>query len=204
MAEFTPLLFTIKGWLDEVLPILKYGSEWTSRLDEFFTAQIPQVWNDIKEAAKESAKTAIMRLFSVKEIILQTCQENEQILRSLLVKVGTKSLIKYGAQMAVKEASRVTAKAGLETSVKAGLETGVKAGIEGALFPIGITADFVQAGLEVIGYKDAGKKIGAAGNALSGAIVGFELGGPVGAGIGAAAGTAVWFVGEVAGNLFQL
>ena len=178
---------------------LRFGVEWSCRLDEFFTEQIPQYWNGIKEAVKESAKTAMQKLIKLKDIILELCREHEIVLRSLLVKVGTKALIKYGAQMAVKGTARV----GVKQGMKAALKTGAKAGLKGAIHPIGMVADGAQAGLELLGYEEAGKKVGVLGNAAGGAVAGFAVAGPVGAGIGAATGTAVWFVGEVAGKLFQ-
>ena len=95
------------------------------------------------------------------------------------------------------------AKEAVEQTAKAGLMATTKATFKMAANPVGIAADFAQAGLELAGKKDAGKAVGATGNIASGAMTGFVLGGPLGAGVGAAAGYGLWFMGEVVGEIFN-
>lgn len=188
MSDATPLVLlrTVRQWINQGMSAVKFGIKWARNLDEFMNEFVPEVWSSIKEEVRESLSEALKKLGSLKDIIMEKCREHEKLLRSMLVKVGTKALIKAGAQVGLKQSARF----------------GAKAVLKAATNPLGVASDLTQAGLEIAGYKDTAKKIGAGGNMAGGALAGFAVGGPVGAGVGAAVGTGIWFVGEVVGGLF--
>ena len=128
------------------------------------------------------------------------------------VKMGTKTAAKTGAKSFVKMGTKIAAKTGAKTFVKMGTKTAAKTGAKSFIKmgakslvkvanPIGIVSDLAQEGLEVVGYEEAGKKVGIAGNIATGAMIGGGLGGPPGVVVGALAGFGMWGVGEVVGRL---
>ena len=58
--------------------------------------------------------------------------------------------------------------------------------------PVAIAADFIQFGLEILGYEGQGKTAGAVGTTISGAMAGLSLAGPPGGAIGAGIGFFAW------------
>lgn len=188
MSDATPLVLlkTIRQWITEGMSTVKFGIKWARNLDEFIHEFVPDAWSLIKEAVKESLSEALKKLGSLKNIIMEKCHDYEKLLRNMLVKVGTKTLIRAGAQLGLKQSAKF----------------GAKAVFKAATNPLGVASDLTQAGLEIAGYEDTAKKVGAGGNIAGGALAGFAVGGPVGAGVGAVVGTGIWFVGEVVGGLF--
>ena len=69
--------------------------------------------------------------------------------------------------------------------------------------PAGMVADAAQAGLEVTGHREIGRKVGMWGNIGTGAVAGTAVGGPVGAPIGALVGLGTWLIGEAAGQAIE-
>lgn len=98
--------------------------------------------------------------------------EAKLALRALIVKVAPKWIAKFGTKsiyaMLVKTASN----------------------------PLGWGSDLAQLTLEVLGYKTAGKFIGAGGNIMAGVVSGFAVGGPSGALLGGTMGLGLWVAGE--------
>ena len=62
-----------------------------------------------------------------------------------------------------------------------------------------MVADVAQAGLEVTGHGEIGRKVGMWGNIGTGAVAGATIGGPVGAPVGALVGLGTWVIGEAVG-----
>lgn len=181
----------------------EFVGEWAERLRKFMEKYCPSIWGQIVEAAKRSLESAFSILNSCKEKILRTCRENKVILSSMVLKLGTKSVIKQAAKEVVKVGFKGGTKLAASTATKAAVTGVTKVALKSISNPAGAVADLAQAGLELAGHKEVGKKVGFTGNAGGGAVAGFMVAGPVGAGLGAAAGTTVWFVGEVVGSVFD-
>ena len=148
----------------------------------------------IQQGISYGIQSALSHLDSIKYIVIPHCLSNARLMNSfskLQIKIIPREiLLQYGIKKAVKYGA---AKAGSQAVKRA-----VKVANPGS-----IAADFAQAGLEVAGYEEAGKTVGALGNIGTGAVAGAMIGGPVGAAIGGIAGLFTWTVGEVVGNAFS-
>lgn len=182
-----PLMNEVLGWLNQTFDwatiVPGQSAQFPTlmnKIDEFLSEKVPEWLQLIEDTIKNTISWGLQRLHELKQVIIKTCRENEPALRSM-IELGVKSGIKHGIQKAV-----------LKSVAKTTVTT-----IKSAATSIGVVADFAQAGLEIAGYREAGRYVGASGNVVSGVAVGFAVGGPVGAGIGAAAGYGVWFAGEL-------
>ena len=113
-------------------------------------------------------------------------------------------LSKSMSRLSTKTVLRIAAKDYLKASSLAETTAGTTAGetiAKVSLNPVGITADFIQEGLEMAGFKNEGKLVGIVGNIGSGLVTGFMSGGPIGAALGAVTGAALWSAGEVASQV---
>lgn len=174
-------------------------------------------WRDlIRRGIDYGINAACRALQAVKDLVVRACQQSTELMKHL-AKIGTKlvarQLIPTASKTVVKHLAQETAKTMTgevaEQIVKEGakqvLSQGTKqAAAQGAKSlakmtnPIAFGADVAQAGLEIAGYKEAGKAVGASGNIAAGAILG-SVAGPPGAAVGAAAGLGVWLLGEGVG-----
>ena len=116
---------------------------------------------------------------------------------AMVVKQAITGVVATGGKQAAQLATKQLVKQVATTGVKQAAVQTVKEAIKMGANPIGITADFAQAVLELAGYNMEGKIVGAIGNVASSAMAGFTIGGPAGAVVGAAAGLAFWKVGEL-------
>ena len=126
---------------------------------------------------------------------MEFCRNNKDTLKhfcKVLIKAITRGVMEFGAIVVAKEITKQVVICGVKGVVKAI-----------AFNLVGTVADIVQVRLEYMGYKEAGKTVGAGGNVLAGALIGATVGGPVGAAVGALGGFAMWRVGEVTGNLIE-
>lgn len=218
MAYLFQLLPQVKEWLEKSMDFADFVDQWAGKLKQFLEKYCPTCWDKIVEAAKITLETALGILNSSKNNILKVCRENEAVLKSMVLKLGTKSITKLVAQETVQVMAKEGVRYGARTVARAVVRGGTrlaartttrvvargvgKVALKSVSNPIGIVADMAQAGLELTGNEKAGKTVGLAGNAGGGAVAGLAVGGPLGAAVGAVAGTSVWLVGELVGGLF--
>ena len=144
-----------------------------------------------KLAVDYGVEKAVGFLQSVKRHLVETCQENKDLMKAL-TKTATKGTLRYftfglGTKAAVKYGVR---KVGSQAVKRA-------ANIAN---PAGIVCDLTQAGFECAGYEKQGKAIGKWGNIGISAFTGFAIGGPLGAAVGALTGFGTWVIGESVGH----
>ena len=152
-------------------------------------------WNEIvRKAITQGIAVGRQLLQNIKSSIIEFYRENPKLLQEI-ARFGTKTVGRAAADVVAKETVKVATRAVLKTTGK----TIVKV----SLNPVGIAADFTQEGLEMTGYKNAGKTVGSVGNISSGAVAGFLVGGPLGAAVGALTGAVLWGAGEVAVKLVE-
>ena len=141
-------------------------------------------WKDIvREGIMWGIEKALAALRAVKEEVMKFCREHKSFIQQL-----TKLVVKTGLRQVAKAVTKQSTKVASKSLVK-------------VANPLGIGADVVQAGFEMAGMEETGKKVGKYGNIASGVMVGAAVGGPPGAVIGAAGGFVLWGAGEVAGSL---
>ena len=222
MTSYLPLLSQVKEWLETALEFTGFVKEWADKLKQFLEKYCPTCWSKVVEAANKTLEMALGILIHSKDNILKVCRENKDILKSMVLKLGTKSAVKLVAQETVQVAAKEGARYGVKQAAKVGVRSGTKlasrtatkvavrgvskVALKSISNPIGAVADIAQAGLELSGNEDAkkaGKVVGFGGNAGGGAVAGFAVAGPVGAGVGAVVGTGIWLVGELVGSLFD-
>ena len=180
---------------------------------QILTQTIPEAWKTLNEYVNETyggwknlVKKGIERgieaglnaLNAAKKVIVEKCKKNEKLMKHL-TKIAIKASTRVAMEIGAKGVTRFAAK----KITKQVATQGVKGMAKAAIHPVGIGADVAQAGLEYMGYEDAGKTVGAGGNVLSGALIGATVGGPPGAAVGALGGFVIWLGGEVAGGLVE-
>lgn len=154
-----------------------------------------EVWPRIVNKAKRYVRQALDLLNESKDQVVSVCHRNRELIQTL-TKLGIKSVAKVAA-------SEVLVKQGANLAVR----NASKALLKGAALPplavVQVVPDVAQVGLELCGWKEAGKQVGKYGNVASGAIVGGAIAGPLGIGVGALAGFVIWGAGEVVGNMVE-
>ena len=190
-----PLLNTVLKWLDTEIVKGALQEAWNILQKELGKC-LGSVWKDIiREGVKWGVDKALSALRAVKEKVTKFCRENEVLIEQL-TKLATKTGLRT---IAAKVVTKQVAKVATKESAKAGSKLLVK-----VANPLGIVADVAQAGLEVAGMEETGKKVGKYGNIASGVMIGAAVGGPPGAVFGAVGGFAVWGVGEIVGGLIGM
>ena len=175
-------------------------------------------WSQIVRLGEVCINQGLRLLNTVKDPIVNVIMQNYEISKALTqiaTKSGTTLVAKYAAKkiaakstthtivaQSVKKGGVSVTKVAVTQGAKQGVKQGVKAAVKAANV-IGVAADVTQAGLEYCGYESAGKKVGIAGNVVSGAIFGATVGGPPGAAVGLFLGFMIWGAGEVVGNYFD-
>ena len=84
-------------------------------------------------------------------------------------------------------AAKIRSRLRLIVAASVGIEISIQHSI-----PVAIAADFIQFGLEILGYETQGKTAGAVGTIISGAMAGLSLAGPLGGATGAGIGFCAW------------
>lgn len=175
-----PLLNTVLNWLDTEIVKIALQEAWNILQKELGKC-LGSVWKDIvRKGVEWGIDKALSALRAVKEEIIKFCHENHVLIEQLTVLATKTGLRLIAAKVVTKQVAKVVIK---------------------AANPLGIVADVAQAGLEVAGRKETGKKVGKYGNIASGAMMGGVVAGPPGAVFGAAFGFALWGTGEIVGNL---
>ncbi len=191
---------------------------WMKGLSNFMDEHVPEWKSLVIKAGQKGLNWGLRCLEDMKYAIMEVLRENVDFLKATL-KLGGKSYVRYSAQTLTKSGVRLgvkrTLSSGVRQTVSCGARQtvsfgvkqtasfGVKQALKGAAMPVGVAADIAQAGLEIAGYEEAGKKVGKVGNIAAGAMLGFTLGGPAGAGVGAAGGALLWVGGQIVGNVFE-
>ena len=174
-------------------------------------------WRDlIRQGIEHGINVAQKALRKVKDLVVKACQKSPELMKHLakigtkfaarqLIPAASKAVAKQVAQGAAKTITSEAAEQIVKESAKQALSQASKQALAQsakslakATNPIAIGADITQAGLEMAGYKEAGKAVGASGNIAAGAILG-SVAGPPGAAVGAVAGLGVWLLGEGVG-----
>ena len=212
------LLRILSEWLgyhirEDILP-----AAWCALNDHVIAAY--GGWRDlIRQGIDYGINAARIALQAVKDLVVRACQQSTQLMIHL-AKIGTKfaarqliptvskALVKQLAQGTAKTATKEVVEQLAKEGTKQVLSQGTKQiAAQGAKSlakmtnPMAFGADVAQAGLEMAGYNEAGKAVGASGNVVAGAILG-SVAGPPGAVAGAAAGLGVWLLGEGVGYVF--
>lgn len=182
-----------------MLPLLKEVAEWLN--SHVSDAALQRLYEFIKEneefkkvckvALDYGIKKALSFLQRVKNHLVETCQENKELMKAL-TKTATKGTFRYFA-------FDLGAKAVVKYGVKKVGSQSIKRALSIAN-PAGVIFDLGQAGVEYAGYEKQGKAIGKWGNVGTGAVTGFVVGGPLGAAVGALTGFGTWVVGEAFGR----
>ena len=199
-----------------------------SALHDFLKEHLPEWKRFVKETVCQGLEWGLRNLKTLKAKIMKVLTEKPLTMSSIVVagskavtrKVITKGIAKKTATtVAKKTATTVTKKVISEATEKVTItltETVVAKTVTGtvasgagksalkAANPVGYISDAAQLGLELAGYNNAGKAVGASGNLVSGGMTGMALGGPPGAIVGALAGLGFWYVGEKLGDLMKL
>ena len=176
-------------------------------------------------SALEAAKDEIVGICKENSKLLE--QLAKVTTKACLSSVGTKQALKAAANLSVQEGTKQAAKIVAAQATKSATKEVIKAttiegtkqtviqatklvaaqstksvtkSLKSAANPLSLGADLTQAGLEVAGYKEAGKVVGVTGNIAAGALAGSVFG-PPGAVLGALGGFAIWGAGEVVGGL---
>lgn len=153
-----------------------------------------------RRAVVEGLQWGLRQLETLKDEIIRRWRENLGGLAGSAAILSVKGVVKApiiviaGINYAVETVAKQTLKKAVSTAGKQAIKIGAN--------PVGIIADITQAGLEMSGYKEIGKAVGATGNMASTAMLGFVAGGPLGAAVGAIVGLGFWGVGELVGLLF--
>ena len=150
----------------------------------------------VQEGLKKGKEVALKSLKVVYSKVMKFCSNNEEVLKHL-----SKMAIKTSRKIVVNTLVKATVRQGVKQAAKQGAKTATT-GLLKAVNPVGIGADFAQAGLEYMGMEEAGKKVGMVGNIAAGALLG-SVGGPPGAVVGMLGGFLVWGAGEVVGEVID-
>jgi hypothetical protein len=174
-SDWNPLIEHILTWFEFGLE--KLTDELHSELDQHLDTEYPK-WKNLKTLKKEHA---LKKLTNSKEEVKKIIKSNEELFEKITAK--SEIYIKI-----IKHSPKI---------LKGGGTLFINYAIS-----IGIAADLAQAGLEYAGHETAGKGVGAAGNALSGAAIGAPFG-PIGMFVGAMGGLAFWGFGELTNDLIE-
>lgn len=185
--------------LNEVLEALNFSSlaNVDDALNSLYTFLCKSSF-DFK-AVKEG-DTAALYIFRTVHLhkIIDICKQNKELitqLNKLSVKPGVTSIAQVVA-ITVGTGTKVTMKFGAQFGVGKAASQTVKMALNTFTNSAGMVADITQAGLEVTGHREIGKKVGMWGNIGAGAVAGATGFGPVGAFIGALAAFGSWIIGE--------
>ena len=183
--------------LNKVLEALNYSCltdvvDALNSLYKFLRERSPEFIEACSTAVKEGVKRALKFLQTVLYKIVDICKKNK-VLITHLSKLTVNAAARVGA-IAVGTSTKVAMKFGAGKAASQTAKTFLK-----FTNPAGMVVDVAQAGLEITGHREIGKKLGMWGNVGTGAVAGAAVGGPLGAPIGALVGFGTWMIGEAVG-----
>ena len=147
------------------------------------------------KAVKEGVKAGMKFLETVIVNIIEVCKEHKETTYHL-IKLSTKIGLRGGV---VKISTKVIVAYGLAPLISLCIM-----GVDITPFSASVITDLMQLGLEFIGYKGLGVKVGKWGNIGIGAIAGCMTGGFVaGTPLGALVGFGIWVIGEAFGKAIE-